>query len=64
MANMGYCRFQNTLEFLKDCYEHMQDSLIGDEEEQAREAMFLLCEQIIDEFGTKTARDYFKQQED
>lgn len=25
MANMGYCRFRNTLNDLRDCHEHMDD---------------------------------------
>ena len=32
MSNMGYVRFQNTLEDLDDCNEHLWDNNLSDEE--------------------------------
>ena len=48
MANMGYCRFQNTLQDLRDCYEHMGDDL-SDDEKPARYRLLKLCERLANE---------------
>jgi hypothetical protein len=50
MANMSYCRFQNTLNDLRDCEEHITDKLSG-EEFRARNRLIKICENIIDEVG-------------
>jgi len=54
MSNMSYCRFNNTLADLRDCYENM-DVEGGDElsaaEEKCREKMIKLCRDIVDDFG-------------
>lgn len=49
MSNMSYCRFQNTLRDLKDCYEHFTDSGLSKDEAQARQDMAELCAQILSE---------------
>lgn len=46
MANMSYVRFENTLRDLLDCYEHMDDTGLSDEEERSRRALVELCSQI------------------
>lgn len=43
MANMGYCRFENTLADLQDCYEHLNDDDLSEEEKKAKEALIDLC---------------------
>lgn len=48
MSNMGYCRFQSTLQDLRDCYDHINDE-ISEEEEWARERLVGLCKQIAEE---------------
>jgi hypothetical protein len=48
MSNMGYCRFQNTLSDLRDCWEHMNDSLESDEEVAARRRLIKICVRIAD----------------
>jgi len=45
MGNMSYCRFQNTLNDLRDCSEHMDDELDGDEL-KARVKLLDLCRDI------------------
>jgi len=50
MANMSYCRFQNTLQDLRDCYYNVEDSLTG-AEFHAREGLIELCKSIAEEFG-------------
>ncbi len=47
MANMGYCRFQNTLQDLRDCEEHLSDDL-SPEEERARKRLIELCKRIAE----------------
>jgi len=58
MGNMGYCRFENTLEDLRDCYENW-DSLVEEEtddkipcesELKAREKMLKLCQDIVNDY--------------
>ena len=46
MANMSYCRFQNTLADLRDCYFHLFDDL-SPEEELARDRLVELCRNFI-----------------
>ena len=50
MANMSYCRFQNTLQDLRECYEHMDDSDLSDEEKAARKRLAKLCDQIASDY--------------
>ena len=59
MANMAYCRFQNTLMDLQDCYEEMNemsdtDSLedLSTEEKRAMEKMIKLCADIALDYGS------------
>jgi len=33
MANMSYCRFQNTVNDLQACFDHLFDDLSPDEDE-------------------------------
>ena len=53
MSNMSYCRFQNTLQDLRDCYENWDGDGDGlsDEEDKARAQMLKLCEQIVADYG-------------
>lgn len=54
MANMSYCRFQNTLADLRDCEESdgMWDpETLSDEEKRARTALISLCCDIASEHG-------------
>lgn len=54
MANMSYCRFQNTLADLRDCEESdgMWDpETLSDEEKRARTALISLCCTIASEHG-------------
>lgn len=51
MSNMGYCRFQNTLPDLRDCYHHMDDDKLSAEERRARKWLIDLCRRIVDDYG-------------
>ena len=48
MPNMSYCRFHNTLQDLRDCYEHLVEPL-SESEEQARAELIKLCKWIAAE---------------
>jgi len=53
MSNMSYCRFQNTLGDLQDCWDALQEAVeegstekLSDEERIARDRMVELCADI------------------
>jgi hypothetical protein len=56
MSNMSYCRFQNTLQDLRDCNDHLWDDL-SEDEETARQKLVKLCRQIVDDFETDEANE-------
>jgi hypothetical protein len=47
MGNMSYCRFQNTLNDLRDCYDNLFDDDLSEEEERARKRLIKLCQDIV-----------------
>ncbi|HEY6020888.1 MAG TPA: hypothetical protein VIY48_13610 [Candidatus Paceibacterota bacterium] len=49
MGNMSYCRFHNTLQDLRDCYEHIDDDDLSEEEAKERDRLVRLCKQIADD---------------
>jgi len=49
MANMSYCRFQNTLSDMEDCREHAADEDLSPEESKARRQLVNVCEAFIDD---------------
>lgn len=52
MGNLSYCRFQNTLRDLRDCYENMEaDSALSSEERRAKEQLLELCERFVKDYG-------------
>jgi len=56
MANMSYCRFNNTWLALKDCIQAMEDGYnfedmdLSKDEFQNMKAMYSLCTDFISEF--------------
>ena len=46
MANMGYCRFINTLDDLLDCEEHMDDEDLSAAEAKAQKRLIQICQRI------------------
>jgi len=54
MSNMSYCRFENTLGDLEDCYDSMDetDELQGREKSSRKEIIELCC-RIAEEYGKK-----------
>ena len=51
MANMGYCRFENTFNDLEDCFEHVNDKDLSDMEKSFRDKLIDMCVDISDEFS-------------
>ena len=52
MGNMSYCRFENTLKDLSDCYEHYEDVREDQTGEvKARKRLLALCVKIATEYG-------------
>lgn len=52
--NMSYCRFENTLGDLRDCYNAMvepDDDKLSEDETRAKKQLIKLCQKIVDEFG-------------
>lgn len=50
MANMSYCRFQNTAADLSDCRNNMSDSDLSCDEAFARRRLIKLCSEIAREY--------------
>jgi hypothetical protein len=48
MANMSYCRFENTYKDLLDCSRNL-NNVSSDSEERYRERLVELCREIVDE---------------
>lgn len=52
MSNMSYCRFENTLRALEDCFNNWDDSIddqSSDYEIKAHKQLLALCKTIADE---------------
>ena len=49
MANMGYCRFKNTLSDLRDCFENWD--VESESEQKAQKRMVKLCREIVKAYG-------------
>ncbi len=47
MSNMSYCRFENTYDDLRDCFNHMNDELSKDEEIY-KQKIIKLCHAIVE----------------
>lgn len=49
MGNMSYCRFENTLDDLQDCYEHIDSTDLSPAEVCARKRLVKLCADIAND---------------
>ena len=47
MSNMSYCRFENTVPDLQDCFDHWDDA-ISYREQVARKRMLKICQDIVE----------------
>ena len=57
MANMSYCRFQNTLSDLRDCEDYVEDLNLSEEENNARIRLIEVCKSIVDRFDKDEDED-------
>ena len=50
MSNMSYCRFQNTLNDLRDCRDALEEPFddLSDDEKVAALEMIEVCKEIVD----------------
>lgn len=66
MSNMEHCRFNNTLDDLRECYEHWNDADISTVEQQGRKHLLRLCQTIthanIGQDLLSTVRDLTKDE--
>ena len=60
MSNMGYCRWQNTLADLRDCY-HSDREPDSREELQARIQLINLCQKFINEYDVEDLEQELKE---
>ena len=58
MANMSYCRFENTLSDLQDCFDNIEYEAENERDERARKKMILflleqadVIEELVEEVG-------------
>lgn len=58
MANMSYCRFENTASDLQDCYENMEETDdLSSYEVSARKRLIRLAVEIAIEYGHEVGRE-------
>jgi hypothetical protein len=51
MANMSYCRFENTYADLQDCYAHMDEHTLSPTEQRYRNLVIRLALGIAEDYG-------------
>ena len=59
--NMSYCRFENTLRDLKDCYHNMYSDDLSQSEFYARKRMVELCISIACEYADILSQDFVEE---
>jgi transcription elongation factor GreA-like protein len=50
MGNMSYCRFENTMDDLKDCLRNIDHEAENDRDESARQEMIELFREIYEDW--------------
>jgi len=53
MSNMAYCRFQNTKDDLRECYDWLAENdprELAEEEQKAFKRLVKLCRSIVDNY--------------
>ncbi len=51
MSNMAYCRFENTVTDVEDCYNNMEEVDLSDSEYRKRQKLISLCIDIATEYS-------------
>jgi len=57
MSNMSHCRFHNTLEDLRDCYDNLEDDELSEEETKARKRLIEMCQDISEDYGEEESQE-------
>lgn len=57
MANMEYCRFENTYRDLRDCFDNFDDKNLDEDEKDARRGLLLLCQSIVSQYSIQDLID-------
>ncbi len=58
MSNMSYCRFENTASDLRDCIDHMDESLAGRTDEwRARRSIIKMCREVAENYDESAFSD-------
>lgn len=63
MANMSYCRFENTYRDLMDCYYNINNQL-SDREHSYRERLVELCQTIQEEYDSEWITSQMEEDDD
>ena len=50
MGNMSYCRFENTMNDLRDCLRHIDQEAENDRDESERQEMLELFREICEDW--------------
>ena len=50
MGNMSYCRFENTMNDLRDCLRHINRKAENEHDEESRWEMIQLFTEVAEEF--------------
>jgi hypothetical protein len=64
MANMSYCRFENTYRDLMDCYHNINNNDLSKGENEYRERMIKICQDILDEYDPNSFVEEEEGEED
>ena len=54
---MSYCRYENTLKDLRDCYDHMDEPIANEREERARDELVALCNLLASDYDDSYGDD-------
>lgn len=64
MPNMDYCRFQNIVDDLEDCVEHLFDTGLSPSERHAHTRFVALCRGIVEALDDEDDVGAFRSGED
>lgn len=59
MSNMSYCRFENTVRALSDCFDALLDmqgdlSSLSESERRYAKQLIVMCQSLADDFGDES----------
>lgn len=56
MANMSYCRFENTASDLRDCFDNFDNNDLSESEARARRDIIKMAVEIALDYGPEIER--------